>query len=59
MHKPTRDPRLIGDVVEGWLAALDGPSRLAAFHQLPLPMQRGAWRELRLEIEREREQVER
>jgi hypothetical protein len=55
MHKPTSDLRHIGDVVEDWLDTLDGPTRLAAFYRLPLPMQRGAWRALRLGIERERE----
>ena len=52
MYKPTSEPRPIGDA---WLATLDGPVRLAAFYQLPLPMQRGAWAALRLQIERERE----
>jgi hypothetical protein len=56
MHKPTSsDPRHIGDVVEDGLAMLDGPSRLEAFYRLPLPMQRGAWRALCVEIEHERE----
>ena len=56
MNKPTsRAPRRLGDVVEDWLATLDGPAGLAAFRALPVSMQRGAWEGLRLEVELERE----
>jgi len=36
-------------------ASLDGPTRLAAFAELPDVMQAGAWLGLRREIERQRE----
>lgn len=49
------DLRPIGDVVEEWLATLVGPTRLAAFYEMPLAMQRGAWEGLRREVEHERE----
>jgi len=56
MAKSTRsDLRPIGDVVEDWLDALDGPARLAAFRRLPESMQAGAWEGLRRQIELERE----
>jgi hypothetical protein len=42
-------------VVEDWLSSRDGPLRLAAFYELPVAMQRGAWEALRREIEHERE----
>jgi len=58
MQKATSsDPRPIGEVVESWLATLDGPTRLAAFRELPESMQAGAWRGLREQIERERERA--
>jgi hypothetical protein len=47
--------RPIGDAVEDWLDSLDGPARLEAFYRLPVPIQRAAWRSLRLDVERERQ----